>query len=60
MWYDNRYKETIQAIKNSKTLTTQKEYRNIAKELNLLSSTTLNCITGLSFKELLKEIRKTV
>lgn len=59
MWYDNRYEDTIQVIKNFKTLTSQKEYRNIAKELDLLSPTTLNCITGLSFRELLKKIRKT-
>lgn len=59
MWYDIQYNETIKFIKNYDKVILEKEYRNIniVKNLNLLSPTTLRCITGLKFNELVKTVR---
>lgn len=58
MWYDIKYNESIKCIRNSKKAILEKEYRNIAKDLNLLSVESLRYITGVGFNQLVKQIRK--
>lgn len=57
MWYDDSYNLAIQAIKNNSRKLSEKEYRSIAKELNLLNPESLRCITQLDFLELVKKVR---
>lgn len=58
MWYNIKYNQSIKFIKNSKKAILEKEYRNIAKDLNLLSAESLRYISGISFNQLVKQIRK--
>ena len=60
MWYDIHYEASIQVIKNYKRIISEKEYKNIAKELNLLSPESLKFITGLKFIDLVRTIRNKV
>ena len=60
MWYDEKYNESIQIIKNSKKAMLEKDYRNIAKELNLLSPESLIYVLGLNFSELVRKVRNNV
>ncbi len=57
MWYDIKYEESIRFIKNCNRVILEKEYRDIAKNLKLLSPTSLRYITGLNFNELVKKVR---
>ncbi len=57
MWFNEKYNQSIQFIKNSKKVILEKEYRNIAKDLKLLSPESLIYITGLNFSELVKKVR---
>lgn len=58
MWYNNKYNQSIKFIRNSKKAILEKEYRNMAKDLNLLSAESLKYISGTSFNQLVKQIRK--
>lgn len=58
MWYNNKYNQSIKFIRNSKKAILEKEYRNMAKDLNLLSVESLKYISGTSFNQLVKQIRK--
>lgn len=58
MWYNSKYNQSIKFIKNSKKAILEKEYRNMAKDLNLLSAESLKYISGISFNQLVKQIRK--
>lgn len=57
MWYNNKYNQSIKFIRNSKKAILEKEYRNMAKDLNLLSAESLKYIAGTSFNQLVKQIR---
>lgn len=57
MWYNVKYYESIKFIKNSKNAILEKEYRKIAKDLNLLSVKSLRFITGTNFNQLVRKIR---
>lgn len=57
MWYNNKYNQSIKFIRNSKKAILEKEYRNMAKDLKLLSAESLKYITGTSFNQLVKQIR---
>lgn len=46
MWYNTKYDESIKYIRNYKKVILEKEYRNIAKDLDLLSAESLRYITG--------------
>lgn len=58
MWYEDSYNQSIQVIKNANKKLSQKEYRIIAKEKNLLSPECLKFITRLQFIELVNRTRK--
>ena len=58
MWYNEKYKESILFIKNYKKAILVKEYRSIAKDLNLLSPDSLIYISGMNFNELVRKVRK--
>lgn len=58
MWYNNKYDESIKCIRNSKKVLLEKEYRNMSKDLNLLSVESLKYISGTTFSKLVKQIRK--
>lgn len=58
MWYNIKYNQSIKFIKNSKKAILEKEYRNMSKDLNLLSAESLKYICGTSFNQLVKQIRK--
>lgn len=57
MWYTASYNKSIQMIRNYNKVITEKEYRGVAKELNLLSTESLRCISGLNFIDLVKRVR---
>lgn len=57
MWYDKTYSLTMEYIKNSKKKMSAKEYRKVAKQLDLLSLASLKSITNIDFEELEKRIR---
>lgn len=57
MWYDKTYSLTIEYIKNSEKKMSAKEYRKVAKQLDLLSLASLRSITNIDFEELEKQIR---
>ncbi len=58
MWYNEKYNESIQFIKNSNKSMSEKEYRSIAKRLNLLLPESLIYIAGSNFSELVRKVRK--
>lgn len=57
MWYDETYSLTIKYIKNSEKKMSAKEYRKVAKQLDLLSLASLRSITNIDFEKLEKQIR---
>lgn len=57
MWYDKTYSLTVEYIKNSEKKMSAKEYRKVAKQLDLLSLASLKSITNIDFEELEKRIR---
>lgn len=57
MWYDKTYSLTIEYIKNSEKKMSAKEYRKVAKQLDLLSLASLRSTTNIDFEELEKQIR---
>ena len=57
VWYDKTYSLTIEYIKNSEKKLSAKEYRKVAKQLDLLSLASLRSITNIDFEELEKQIR---
>lgn len=57
VWYDKTYSLTIEYIKNSEKKMSAKEYRKVAKQLDLLSLASLRSITNIDFEELEKQIR---
>ena len=57
VWYDKTYSLTIEYIKNSEKKMSAKEYRKVAKQLDLLSLASLKSITNIDFEELEKQIR---
>lgn len=57
MWYNTKYDESIKYIKNYKKALLENEYRNIARDLDLLSAQSLRYISGTSFNQLVKQIR---
>lgn len=57
MWYNAKYNESIKFIKNFNKAILEKQYRNIAKDSNLLTAESLRYITGVNFNELVRQIR---
>lgn len=55
---EQAYNNSILMIKNLNKTITAKEYNELAKQFNLLSSESLKYISGMKFKTLIKKILK--
>ena len=54
---EKEYLQAIQKIKELKAIVTEKEWNDIAREENLLSSESIKYISGKDFNRLQKEVR---
>jgi len=60
MWYNSVLCASIQVIKDSPRILSEKEYRKIAKRSVLLSPESLKYITNLNFIDLVRTVRKDI